>query len=45
MDCNANLTAVALSFKNNASGRLGPWNMGAMFAWLYVHSYPTLELR
>ncbi|KAJ7915332.1 hypothetical protein B0H13DRAFT_1872146 [Mycena leptocephala] len=34
MDCNANLTAVALFFKNNASGRLGPWNMGAMFAWL-----------
>ncbi|KAJ7479152.1 hypothetical protein FB451DRAFT_1172263 [Mycena latifolia] len=32
--CDANLTAVALSFKNNASGRLGPWNMGAMFSWL-----------
>ncbi|KAJ7441098.1 hypothetical protein FB451DRAFT_1441524 [Mycena latifolia] len=32
--CDANLTAVALSFKHNASGRLGPWNMGAMFAWL-----------
>ncbi|KAJ7573209.1 hypothetical protein C8J56DRAFT_903987 [Mycena floridula] len=30
----ATLSGTALIFKANPHGRLGPWNMGAMFAWL-----------